>query len=129
MAYRFPAQSGTYTTFPATAGVADTSPTVVNAHFWVRFPTLSTVSLFSDGWDRVLRMSPPAEIHWAPPGAAHAAVPANITADAIARMPIIVVLRPIAAPPASVGSAFAAPEMVNVRGRRFDARTSCGTLG
>src|SRR5262245_8086734 len=62
-AKRLPAQSGKYTRSASRAGVADTSPPVVNSHFLVRVATFVTEILRSDSWARVFCRSPPAESH------------------------------------------------------------------
>ena len=72
-AYRLPAQSGKYTVSPSTAGVADTSPPVVNSHFTSSSSTLLTLNVFSLAWNRVFCRLPPASSsrslrqRWTPP--------------------------------------------------------------
>src|SRR4051812_2797615 len=63
-AYRLPKRSGKYTVSPSTAGVADTSPPVVNSHFFWSVATLLGLNVVSPGCDRVFCRSPPAEFHW-----------------------------------------------------------------
>ena len=47
-AYRLPAQSGKYTVSASTAGVAETSPPVVNTHLVVSVLTFDTLNVCSD---------------------------------------------------------------------------------
>src|SRR5882762_3509753 len=63
-AKRLPPQSGKYTAFPSTVGVAETSPPVVNTHFGVRPLTLAGLMECSAGWLQVLLRFWPAIRHW-----------------------------------------------------------------
>src|ERR1700757_475822 len=63
-AKRLPAQSGKYTASPATVGVAETSPPVVNTHFGFRPLTFLGLIECSAGWLQVLLRFCPAIRHW-----------------------------------------------------------------
>src|ERR1700686_4766526 len=63
-AKRLPAQSGKKTASPATVGVAETSPPVVNTHFGVRFLTLAGLMECSAVGFQVLFRFCPAIRHW-----------------------------------------------------------------
>src|SRR6266446_743796 len=63
-ANRFPPQSGKYTASPATVGVAETSPPVVNTHFGVRLLTLAGLIECSPVGFQVLFRFCPAIRHW-----------------------------------------------------------------
>src|SRR5258707_4850826 len=63
-AKRLPPQSGKYTAFPSTVGVAETSPPVVNTHFGARPLTLAGLMECSAGWLQLLLRFCPAIRHW-----------------------------------------------------------------
>ena len=78
---------------PTTAGVADTSPPVVNSHFTSSSSTLLTLNVFSLAWNRVFCRLPPAEFQSLPPTAVDATPPSSTPTTAMAIAPDAFVIR------------------------------------
>src|SRR5678816_1040337 len=62
----YPPQSGKYTVSLSTAGVAETSPSVVTAHLTASLFTFAALKVCSDGCERVFCRSPPEVFHSLP---------------------------------------------------------------